>query len=482
MSHAQANRSKRGATLLEMILVVALIGGLMAAVTPVVRVVNMGWQTGERRIEVIQNARVAMDETVRGLRQARRVSAVSDPGDATGYLEFYDQDDTLHRLDLDGLSGFASLGPVGGQAILAGPMSALEFSCFDASNTLISAPVPTHQIRSVEISMTTADAENRVPTYNLRSKVYMRRDAAVVINEIMYNPVSIFFDYKFEWVELLNLSDRAFDLSGWTLTSWTNRNNPDFLEGETRFGTGSTLLPVGGYAVITSDDSFVYAETLINRGFESNPWMFVWTRSSGWSRSNGGAHEGNRKLTRSGPGWVYQTTYIPNLSRSAFCSFWERTPSGAPQNMRLVVTLRNLGNTVLATIYDGPMHTDWTRHYMNLTAYKGNWVKLRFETIGAGEYWLDDCSMSWSLVDQNAVRIKVDDSRIGGGLRNNWDTVTISQGNLAVDVVSYDDSWGGDGNTRSLERISPTGGSSDSANWTQGPWFGTPSYLNNGTP
>lgn len=472
----------RGVTLLEMILVVTLIAGLMAAITPAIRVVNMGWQAGEQRLEVVQNARIALDDTVRALRQSRRVSAVSDPGSTNGFIEFYDRDDVLQRVDVDGATGLARFGPVGGQSLLAGPVRALEFSCFDASNTLLAAPVPIHEIRSVAIGVTAADVGNRVPDYTLRSKVYMRRDAAVAINEIMYNPVVLSRDPQHEWVELFNLSDRAFDLNGWTLTSLTNKNNPDVLSGELRFGSGNTLLPVGGHAVITSANTLVYFELLVNRGFESNSLMAAWPRSGGWQRSNGGAHEGNRKLKRNGSGYVYQTTYLPFFSTSDFFSFWERSPSANPGNTRLIVAIRSLGWSVLSTVYDGPAHTDWTRHYLDLTPYKGRFVRVWIETVGSGEYWIDDFSTSWSLVDQNAVRMTVDDDRIGGGLKNNQDTITIYQGNLAVDSVSYDDNWGGDGNARSLERKSPTGGSSDSSNWTQGPLFGTPGRKNDATP
>lgn len=475
-------RSSDGVTLVEMILVVALIAGLMAAITPAIRAVNMGWQSGERRLETVQNARITMDETVRALRQARRLSAVSDPGSSSGHIEFYDRDDVLQRLDLDGASGLTRLGPVGGQSLLAGPVSALQFSCYDASNTLIAGPVPTHEVRSVAISVTATDAGKRVPPYTLRSKVTMRRDAAVAVNEIMYNALSWFQDTRYEWVELCNLSDRVFDLDGWKLTSRTNKNNPDILSGDLRFGSGNTLLPVGGYAVITSGNTLVHTEMLWNRGFESNSWMWFWPRSHGWFRSNQNAHEGNRKLVRNGSGWIYQTTYIPYFSRSSFFTFWERSPSNKPEKQRLIVTIRSLGWSVLATVYDGPMHSGWTRHYIDLTPYKGRFVRVWIETVGAGQYWIDDFSLSWSLVDRDALRIKVDDSRIGGGLNDSWDTISILQGNLAVDVVSFDDAWGGDGNGRSLERISPTGGSSDRANWKQSSLWGSPGRKNSVTP
>ncbi len=64
------------------------------------------------------------------------------------------------------------------------------------------------------------------------------------------------------------------------------------------------------------------------------------------------------------------------------------------------------------------------------------------------------------------------------GLKNNSDIVTLYQGTLEVDCVSYDDSWGADGNGASLERVHPTGDSSDSGNWEDGPVEGTPGAVN----
>ncbi len=405
----------RGLTLVEMILVVALIAGLMAAISPAVRVVNMGWQAGERRIEVVQNGRVAMDEAVRTLRQARAVSSVSASGDTDGYIEFYDKDNVLQRLDVDSVTGYVQLGPASGQAVLAGPVTALEFSCYDSSNTLLTSPVTAHEIRSVAVDLTTSDAENQVPSYTLRSKVYMRRDGSLVINEIMYNPAATSHDDRYEWIELFNFSDRTIDTEGWEITSWTNRNNPDVLSGDTRFGTGSTLLSVGEYAVIICEDTEVYTELLTNRGFESNPEMSVWSRSSGWSRTNSGdAHEGNRVLERPDAGWVYQTATIQNVGNSAFFSCWEKTPSASATGMSWIITIRDTGGGVLETVYSGAVHTDWTCHYADMTDYMGSTVRVYVETVGAGTFWIDDFSLSRTYVDQNAVRLVVDDGNVCG--------------------------------------------------------------------
>lgn len=70
------------------------------------------------------------------------------------------------------------------------------------------------------------------------------------------------------------------------------------------------------------------------------------------------------------------------------------------------------------------------------------------------------------LLPPNVTKLYVNGNM---NMNNNSDTIAIWN-NLgeSVDSVSYDDSWGGDGNGKSLERIDPQGDSNDSGNWEEG--------------
>ena len=81
-------------------------------------------------------------------------------------------------------------------------------------------------------------------------------------------------------------------------------------------------------------------------------------------------------------------------------------------------------------------------------------------------------------VDPNAVRLSINDDKIGKGLGNNTDTVAITDGSATVDSVIYFWHWGGDGDGTSLARIDPQGSSNDEDNWTSGPQNGTPGSAN----
>jgi prepilin-type N-terminal cleavage/methylation domain-containing protein len=60
----------KGVTLVELLVAVALLALLMVAFYTVFRTGTKAYQTGEKRVEIIQNARVAFDRMVSEIRQA----------------------------------------------------------------------------------------------------------------------------------------------------------------------------------------------------------------------------------------------------------------------------------------------------------------------------------------------------------------------------------------------------------------------------
>ena len=62
--------NKRGVTLVELLVAVALLSLLMVAFYTIFKVGNKAYQTGEERVEIIQNARVAFERMVSEIRQA----------------------------------------------------------------------------------------------------------------------------------------------------------------------------------------------------------------------------------------------------------------------------------------------------------------------------------------------------------------------------------------------------------------------------
>ena len=314
--HDARRTTHDGFTLLETIFVVALLSLIILAFIPYFRTTVKSWEVTDRHFEILQNARVGMDDMVRKIRTADAfIKAKSDDleiQDGEGNNIRFRKTGTILKRDNDAL---------------AEPVESLNFTYYDSEGNTTSEE---DEVRMVKISMTISDAEGKVDPVSFSSYAVLRKDAAVsklVINEINYNPPqSGAGERRNEWIELYNYGDSEIDLTGWTISDSVNTDN-------LQPGNGTMVVPAGGYAIITANDTEVYDN------------------------------------------------------------------------------------------YD---------------------------------------------VETGAVRLQVDDNTIGNGLGDNGDTLTIADGDgNAVDSVSYEDSWGGDGDGDTIERIDETGGSSDPLNWEE---------------
>lgn len=331
-----------GMTLIELLTVVAIVAVVMLSLAPHITTGRQAWEiVGDRHAEVMQNSRMGLDKMTREIRQAQ---SITDAG--SDYIEFVNRDDNDMRFEYDDAAGeYLEYGSPGGLDPLSGPIGSLSMVYYEEDG--VTSTTTPENIRSVQIQMTTLDSEGKVSDITLSSRVFIRKDAVagmiIVINEILYSPTSN-PERVLEWIELYNNSDADVDIAGWELHD--NVQTDDIL-GDSVNGTGSTVIPAGGYAIITGENTEVYE-----------------------------------------PGSPYS-------------------------------------------------------------------------------------------VDADAVRLQVGDNKLGSGLDNNGDILTIlSDSGEVMDSVSYDDSWGGDGNDHSLERIDPQGGSNDPANWKEGPLYGTPGSEN----
>jgi len=480
----EAQQCTRGLTLVELMLVVLLIGIIVVVAAPLIRVAREGWEAGERRSDVIQNARIGMEQCLRILRQAQRIRDVSGPDDGTGFIQFTDAEGITREFRLNSATKNLEYGSPGSLSPLAGPLKSLTFKSYDANTDLLSDPVPANKVQSLWIRAVFSDAEGKISKMTFTSYVCIRKDAGktIVINEIMYNPPSSQGpDLYYEWIELHNPTGSPIDLSGWQL--WTaGQSSPDIIEGDSIHGTGSTVIPAEGYAVVTDMDTNVYTELITNGGFESSDTSAWINPESAWSRTSGGAHSGNYKFERTASGWanLFQEITLPSGNAYVSFSFWEKTNVN-PVQTRLTATIRNTSDQVLETLYDGRFAADWTEHTADLSAYAGQTIRVFFRSRRSGRRgscFLDDVSVVSTYVEPSAVRLRVDDNDIGQGLKNDADTINIGDGTDTVDSVSYEDSWGADGNGKTLSRIDPAGDSNDPANWQEGPVNGTPGSAN----
>jgi len=470
--HSKKSSGKGGFTLVELILVAGMLALIALAIAGLVGNIYKDWRLGSDRSSLLQDGRAAIEQMVRILRQAKRFSDVSLPTDTVGYITFTDVDGQSKGFRLNNSTNELQYGEPASLSTLAGSVSRLVFSCYDVDANSLAAPVQARSIRAVHIEATFVDEQDSSVNFTLSGRVFCPEDfvSDVVINEIMYNPPEV-SDAPKEWVELYNTSDNTVDVAGWTIGN-------DLLTAHPQFGNCSTTIPANGYAVIMAETTTVFEELTVGGDFEKkNVFTGNWTINN-WDVTKYNAHTGSYKgeSSVSGSASLYTDISIPSSLNSCLFIFWERTTASVDQT-QITATIRNLSDQILATVYSGQMSSDWSSHTMDIAAYTGQDIRIHFSTtkaISEGMLLLDDIFAASSYVNLDAVRLSTGDGQITIGLGNDSGTVAIADGSTTVDSVTYDDSWGGDGDGTSLARIDPQGGSNDPANWQSGSVNGTP--------
>ena len=111
---------------MEMIISLSIIAVIFAVILPQFRNIENSWASKRATAEVLQNARILTSYLNRNLAKAARITAVSDPCDATGYIEFEGNNGSIYRYDI-GPDNFVRYGPVGNLGDLGGPVSRFHF-------------------------------------------------------------------------------------------------------------------------------------------------------------------------------------------------------------------------------------------------------------------------------------------------------------------------------------------------------------------
>ncbi|HOC93079.1 MAG TPA: prepilin-type N-terminal cleavage/methylation domain-containing protein [bacterium] len=125
---------QKGVTLLELIVVVAIVAILAFALFRIIETTYKSWRTADRRVELLQIGRVAMDLLTRETRKAHDMADVSDPD----YFGFYPDraTDTPHRFYFDSAANdfqFVNIGSATDS--IAAPMDSFEYLTYTRSVT-----------------------------------------------------------------------------------------------------------------------------------------------------------------------------------------------------------------------------------------------------------------------------------------------------------------------------------------------------------
>jgi len=146
-------RFSRALTLVEMVIAMAIMAIVFAAILPQFRIIQNSWDSKQASAETLQNGRILIDHLYRNLSKAVKITAVSGSSETDGYIEFQDNDANNFRYDINPATGYVEFGPVGALYDLAGPVSQLQFTCYDAYD-LDTPTTVVNAIRCVKVETT----------------------------------------------------------------------------------------------------------------------------------------------------------------------------------------------------------------------------------------------------------------------------------------------------------------------------------------
>jgi type II secretory pathway pseudopilin PulG len=159
-----------GLTLVEMVIAVVIITIVFAAIVPQFRAIFNSWDSKAASAETLQNGRVLIDHFNSNLSKAVQITAVSDSNETDGYIEFQDNDGNILRYDVDD-DNYVEFGLVGSLYELAGPVSQLQFTCYDACDLDIPLDISTADVNDirfvkVETTLTNSSALGQDKTFS----------------------------------------------------------------------------------------------------------------------------------------------------------------------------------------------------------------------------------------------------------------------------------------------------------------------------
>lgn len=157
-------------TFVEVLVVTSLLALVVGALAPVLTASEQTWRHAHRRIEMVQNARLAMDHLMDRLRAVQTFTTISSTNISFTYF-YGDGVTTLtaeYRLNVNELEWKYD---VNAFAPLAGPFRSMSVSCFDATAAAVSC-TSAASVRSVQVSLVAMDPSGEVADITVTGRAF----------------------------------------------------------------------------------------------------------------------------------------------------------------------------------------------------------------------------------------------------------------------------------------------------------------------
>jgi arabinogalactan endo-1,4-beta-galactosidase/type II secretory pathway pseudopilin PulG len=166
-------------TLIEIIVSLAIITIILAVIVPQFVMIRNSWASKEAATETLQNGRILLDHLERNLLKAVKITSVSSSSTTSGYIQFQDNDGNSFRYDINSTNNYVEYGAPGSLSDLAGPVSQLQFRCYDACNldTPLDPITDANLIRFVKVETTLTNSVSSSRNKTLIASAYLRTNA-----------------------------------------------------------------------------------------------------------------------------------------------------------------------------------------------------------------------------------------------------------------------------------------------------------------
>jgi prepilin-type N-terminal cleavage/methylation domain-containing protein len=161
---------RKGMNLVEMIIALAIVVVIVTLIVPTLRGIRNSWESKQASAETVQNSRVLLDHLNHNLSKAVRITDVND-----SYIQFEDNDGNNWRYEV-GAGNLVKFGIVGNLSDLAGPVSQLQFTCYDGNN-FVNPTTDVNAIRFVDVNATFTNSAALGQDKTFTASIYLRTNA-----------------------------------------------------------------------------------------------------------------------------------------------------------------------------------------------------------------------------------------------------------------------------------------------------------------
>lgn len=158
-------------TFIEVLVVTSLLALVVGALAPVLTTSEQTWRHAHRRMEVVQNARFAMDHLLDKFRAVQAFSVISSTN--IGFTYFYGNGTSIFTAEyrMNGNELEWRYDPTLAFAPLAGPFRSMNVTCFDSTAATI-ACTSAASVRSVQVALVAMDPSGEVADITVTGRAF----------------------------------------------------------------------------------------------------------------------------------------------------------------------------------------------------------------------------------------------------------------------------------------------------------------------